>query len=144
VSPKFKEFVQRWAITTIAVLIAAFTVPGIDYDNWQGLLAGTLVLSLLNVFLRPLLTVLSFPLVLVTLGLFTIVINAFLLFLVGHMKHFHVTSFSAAFWGAVVIGLVTLVLNSLTGSGSSRVTVRRGPPRKPPPSDTGSGPVIDV
>jgi len=144
VSPKLKVFIQRWTITTVAVLVAAFTIPGINYDSWEGLLVGTLVLSLLNLFIRPVLTVLSFPLVLLTLGLFTIVINAFLLYLVGHMKHFHVASFGAAFWGAVVIGLTTLVLNSLTGTGNSRVTVRREPPKKGPPTDTGSGPVIDV
>src|SRR3954471_18342319 len=143
--PKLKKFVQRWSITTVAVLVAAFTVPGIHYDNWQGLLIATLVLSLLNVFIRPLLTVLSFPLVLLTLGLFIVVINAFLLYLVGRMKFFHVDSFGAAFWGAVVIGIITLVLNSFTKTGGARVSVRRGNnKKKPPPTDTGSGPVIDV
>ena len=149
VPPKLKEFLQRWSITTVAVLVAAFTVSGIHYDNWQGLLIATLVLSLLNAFIRPLLTVLSLPLVLVTLGLFIVVINAFLLYVVGRMKYFHVDSFGAAFWGAVVIGIITIVLNSFTKTGGARVSVRRGnnkrpPPKRPPPTDTGSGPVIDV
>jgi putative membrane protein len=141
--PKLKKFVQRWLITTVAVLIAAFTVPGIHYDNWEGLLVGTLVLSLLNMFIRPVLTVLSFALLIATLGLFTIIINAVLLFFVGRMKYFHVDTFGAAIWGAIVIGIVSMVLNSLTGTGTARITVRRGNNRKDPP-DTGSGPVIDV
>jgi putative membrane protein len=144
VPPKLKEFLQRWSINTVAVLIAAFTVPGIHYDNWQGLLIGTLVLSLLNVVIRPVLTFLSLPLVFVTFGLFIIVINAFLLYVVGRMKYFHVDTFGAACWGAVVIGIITIVLNSFTKTGSARVTVRRGNGKRPPPTDTGSGPVIDV
>jgi putative membrane protein len=98
----------------------------------------------LNAFLRPILTFLSLPLVLVTLGLFMLVINAVLLYFVGQMKHFHVDSFGAAFWGALVISIVSLVLNSLTRTGKARITVRRG--QKPPDNKphTGSGPVIDV
>src|SRR5690242_1373105 len=94
---KLKEFLQRWIITTVAVLVAASVVPGIRYDDWPNLLVATLVLGLLNAFLRPILTFLSLPLVLVTLGLFMLVINAVLLYFVGHMKHFHVDSFGAAF-----------------------------------------------
>ena len=140
---KLRKFVQRWLITTLAVLVAAFTVPGIRYDNPEGLLVGTLLLSLLNVFIRPVLTILSFPLLIVTLGLFTIVINAVLLYFVGRMKYFHVDTFGAAIWGAIVIGIISLLLNSLTGTGSARVTIRRSNHKKDPP-DTGSGPVIDV
>jgi len=141
---KLKEFLQRWLITTVAVLVATHVVKGIHYDDWQGLIVATLVLGLLNAFLRPVLMFLSLPLVVVTLGFFIFVINAVLLYLVGQMKHFHVDTFGAAFWGGLVISIVSLILNSLTGTGNARVTVRRG--KRPPgdKSDTGSGPVIDV
>ena len=141
---KLKEFLQRWLITTVAVLVAAHIVKGIRYDTPEGLIVATLVLGLLNAFIRPVLMFLSLPLVVVTLGLFNFVINALLLYLVGQMKHFHVDSFWVAFWGGLVISIVSLILNSLTGTGNARVTVRRG--KKPPPDkpDTGSGPVIDV
>lgn len=141
---KLKEFLQRWLITTVAVLVAAHVVPRIRYDDWQGLLVATLVLGLLNAFIRPVLMFLSLPLVVVTLGFFIFVINAVLLYLVGQMKHFHVDTFGAAFWGGLVISIVSVILNSLTGTGNARVTVQRG--KKPPAdkSDTGSGPVIDV
>src|SRR6266516_5417954 len=134
---KLKEFLQRWAITTVAVLVAAHSVKGIHYDkeNWPSLLVATLVLGLLNAFLRPLLMLLSLPLLIVTLGLFTLVINALLLYLVGQLKFFHVASFGAALWGALVISVVTIILNTLTGTGSSRVEVRR---KKPPSSPPGS------
>ncbi len=142
---QLKGFLQRWLITTVSVLVATHMVDGIDYDNWQGLLVATLVLGLLNAFLRPLLLLLSLPLVVVTLGLFTLVINAVLLYLVGQLKFFHVRSFGAAFWGALVISLVALLLNSFTRTGDARIEVHRG--KRPPPadkSDNGDGPVIDV
>ncbi len=142
-----KEFLKRWAITTVAVLVAAHTVKGIHYDksNWPSLLVATLVLGLLNAFLRPLLMLLSLPLLVVTLGLFTLVINALLLYLVGQIiQGFYVDSFSAAFWGGLVISVVSLLLNSLTGGGTTRVYFRRGKPRPPSDRSGGDGPTIDV
>jgi len=144
-SSQLKEFMQRWAIVTVAVLVAAFVVPGIHYDNWKGLLTGTLLLGLLNAFLKPVLMLLSLPLVIFTLGLFTVFINAALLYIVGRLKYFHVDSFWAALWGAFIISIVSLVLNSVTGTGSSRIEFRRGKPGSPSDkTDDGGGPVIDV
>ena len=141
---KFKLFIQRWIISTVAVLVATYIVPGIKYGNWKDLLVATLVLGLLNVFLRPILMLLSLPLLIFTLGLFTIVINALLLLLVSALlgNHFTVDGFWSAFWGALVISIVSMLLNSITGSGTSRVTVHRG--RPPGPNKDDDGPVIDV
>jgi putative membrane protein len=143
-SPKWKEFLGRWLITTVAVMVAANLGLGIHYDNFTTLLVASLLLGILNAFLRPLLVVLALPLVVLTLGFFFFVINALLLYLVGALvKGFHVDSFWAAFCGALVITIVTLVLNSLTGSGGARFKIRRG---TPPPGrrDDDDGPVIDV
>lgn len=120
-------FLKRWVITTVAVLVAANIVPGIHYDTKVGLLVATLVLGILNAVVRPVLLVLSLPLLILTLGLFLVVINALLLYWVGQMKTFHVHSFGAACLGAVVISLVSLILNTLTKSGNARVEIRRGP-----------------
>jgi putative membrane protein len=87
---------------------------------------------------------LALPLLIFTLGLFTLVINALLLYLVGILlePHFKVDSFGAAFLGALIISVVSVALNILTGAGSTRVTFSR---RRPPPkSDGDNGPVIDV
>ena len=141
-----KEFLQRWLIGTVACLVATYVVPGINYRHWLDLLVATFILGILNTFVRPLLLLLSFPFLIFTLGLFTLVINALLLYFVGSLlsPRFSVDSFAAAFWGALVITIVTLVLNSLTGTGSTRIKVQRGKP--PPPRDPGDGggPVIDV
>src|ERR1041384_699667 len=110
---KLKAFIQRWVISTVAVLVATHILrPRIDYATWQDLLIATLVLGLLNTFLRPILMLLSLPLLIFTLGLFTLVINALLLLLVDWLlkSTFHVDGFGSAFWGALVISLVSLLL----------------------------------
>jgi putative membrane protein len=144
---KLKLFIQRWIISTVAVLVATFVMRGhITYGNWKDLLVATLVLGLLNTFLRPILMLLSLPLLIFSLGLFTIVINAVLLLLVGALlgpEHFKVDGFWSAFWGALVISIVSILLNTLTGSGGSRVTVHRSQPPGSKKND-GDGPIIDV
>jgi len=163
--PKLKEFLQRWAITTVAVLAAAYIVSGIHYDNWIGLLIATLVLGLLNAFLRPLLVLatvgvlgafnvmlglraalVTLPLQILSFGFFLLVINAALLLFAGQLvSSFQVDGFWTAFKGGLVISIVSLLLNSLTGSGNARIQVHRGKPRTPgDKSDPGDGPVIDV
>ncbi len=143
---RVKSFLQQWLISTLAVLVATQLVKGIHYDSPTGLLVATLLLGILNTFVRPLLTLLALPLVLVTLGLFRLVINAGLLLLVGRIvEQFHVEGFAPALWGALIISIITLILNSLTGTGESRIEIRRGkPPPQPRKPDDGNGPVIDV
>jgi putative membrane protein len=138
------SFFKRWLITTVSVWVAANIVPGI-HSTPSGLLLAALVLGLLNAFVRPVMVRLSLLLVILTLGLFLLVINALLLWSVGLvLKDFHVDGFASAFWGSLIISLTSLVLNALTNTGSSRLEFHAGkPPRRPPPGD-GGGPVIDV
>jgi putative membrane protein len=137
------SFLKRWLITAVAVMLAANIVPGIHFTP-GGLVLATLLLGLLNAFVRPIMLVLSLPLLIFTLGLFILVINALLLYWVGHiLRNFQVDSFRSAFWGSLIISIVSLLLNTLTKGGGPRVEFRRGPAQRPPPRD-GGGPVIDV
>ncbi len=138
------SFLKRWLITTVSVWVAASIVSGIHSDTASGLFLAALVLGLLNAFVRPAMVVLSLPLVVFSLGLFMLVINALLLWAVGRvLKDFHVDGFWAAFWGSLIISLTSLILNALTKNGSGNVEVRiNKPPRRPP--GEGGGPVIDV
>ena len=146
---KLLRFLKSWIINTLAVLVAVEIVPGIHFNN-SGLLTpfiASLVLGILNAFIRPILMLLALPLLIFTLGLFTLVINALLLRLVGLLlaPHFQVDTFWSAFLGALIIGIVSVALNVLTGGAS--VTVRRQ--RRPPPQnksgdDDDDKPVIDV
>ena len=142
-SPTLKSFLQRWIILTLAVLVAAKVVPGITYDSTSGLLIATLLLGILNAFVRPIMMILSLPLLILSLGFFTLIINGLLLYWVGQvMKDFHVKSFTAAFFGALIISIVSILLNTLTGAGGSRIEVKRK--KNAPPDKDGNGPVIDV
>ena len=138
-----KSFLQRWLINAVAVMVAANLIKGIEYQTLSGLLVASLLLGIFNALLRPLLVLLSLPLVIFTLGLFTLVINALLLYFVGSLvKSFVVANFWAAFWGSLIISLVSLILNTLTGTGGSRIEFRRGKRRSG--RGDGDGPVIDV
>jgi putative membrane protein len=142
-SSPVKTFLQRWLVDTVAVMVSANVVKGINYDSMTSLLVASLLLGVFNAILRPLLLLLSLPLVIFTLGLFTLVINALLLYFVGQLvKSFHVADFGAAFFGALIISVVSLVLNSITGTGNSRIQFRRTRPRSGPKD--GDGPVIDI
>jgi putative membrane protein len=137
-----KRFLQSWLVNTLAVLVAVYLVPGIHYRTWLDLLVASLLLGILNAVIRPILMLLSLPLLIFSLGLFTLVINALLLDFVGYLLRpaFSIQDFGTAFWGALVISLVSLLLNSLSSTGRSRVHFER---RRPPPGD-GKGPVIDI
>ncbi|MGH7967382.1 MAG: phage holin family protein [Limisphaerales bacterium] len=140
-----KKFLQSWLINTLAVLVAVYVVPGIHYGRWPDLLVASLLLGILNAVIRPVLFLLTLPLLIFTLGLFTLFINALLLYFVGYVlrPQFYVVTFWDAFWGALVISVVSIILNTLTGSGNSRVHFEHR--RRPPGSDGGgNGPVIDI
>ena len=140
-----KKFLQSWIINTLAVLVAAYVLKGVHYNKPLDLFVASLVLGILNTILRPILMFLALPVLLLTLGLFYFVINGFILYFVGYLlrPHFYVDGFWDAFWGALIISLVSLVLNTLTGTGDSRVKIKRGG-RPGNPDSGGSGPVIDV
>jgi putative membrane protein len=140
-----KRFFQSWVINTLAVGLAYYIVKGIHCEKPLDLAVAALLLGILNAVLRPVLLLLTLPLVIFSLGIFTFVINALLLYFVGYLlrPHFYVDSFWDAFWGALIISVVSLILNVLTGAGNSRVRFQR--PRRPPDSGSdGGGPVIDI
>jgi putative membrane protein len=138
-----KRFIQSWVINTLAVLVAAYIVKGIHYQKPLDLVVASLVLGILNAVLRPILLLLALPLLVLTLGVFLLVLNAVVLYFVGYLlrPHFYVMDFSSAFWGALIISVVTIVLNSLTGTGNARIKVDRdGTNTKPPDRND----VIDI
>jgi putative membrane protein len=142
-----KQFFQRWLITTLAVALTAVILQErIHYTSWEYLLLASLLLGIFHAFIRPVMMLLALPLLIFTLGLFMLVINASLLWFVGYLlkPNFVVDSFGWALLGSVIISVVSLALNVLTGTNRGRVTIRRGSPPPPPKRDDGNGPVIDV
>ncbi|HYE32311.1 MAG TPA: phage holin family protein [Methylomirabilota bacterium] len=144
-SPGVKSFLVRWAITSVGVLVASKIVRGIRVDALDSLIVAALLLGFFNAVLRPIMMVLTFPLLIVTLGLFTFVINALMLALTAWLlPGFSVSGFWSAFIGSIVISIVSLIGNGLVGKEKKPQEPPRPantPPSRPP---VGEGPVIDV
>ncbi len=119
-----RHFVFRWAITTVAVMAASSIIHGIRYDSVASLIGAALLLGILNAFLRPILLILSAPLILLTLGLFILVVNGLMLLIVPSIViGFHVDTFASAFWGAIVISIVSWILSAFFRGSDGRVHV---------------------
>jgi putative membrane protein len=112
----------KWVINTIAIIVSVKIVPGITYvGGWLGILVVGVIFGLINTFIRPFINLFSIPLLILSLGLFTLVINALMLSLTSWISAglnlgFHVAGFKAAFIGSLVISLVSLVLSCLLPS----------------------------
>ena len=119
-----RHFVFRWAVTTVAVMVASSIIHGIRYDTVASLIGAALLLGILNAFLRPILLILSAPLILLTLGLFILVVNGLMLLIVPNIViGFHVDTFASAFWGAIVISIVSWMLSAFFRGSDGRVHV---------------------
>ena len=107
-----KGILLRWLIQTIAILVAAYVLKGIDVTGFVPALAAAAILGILNAFVRPLLLLLTLPLNILSLGLFTFVINAFLLKIASlAIEGFTVEGFWAALLGSLFISFVSALLN---------------------------------
>jgi putative membrane protein len=134
-------FLGQWFVLTLSVLAAAHVVPGIEYHGALALLAASLLLGLFNAVVRPLLVLLSLPLVVASFGLFLLAINTALFYFTGHLvRGFVVHTWTAAFLGSLVCSLLGMLLRRF----------RRAPRPSPAPSPAqgwrsrDGGRVIDV
>lgn len=118
------RFLLRWGITAAAVAVAAWIVPGITVADphraWTVVLVA-LVLGLVNAFIRPIVSFLSCGLIILTLGLFTLVINGLMLWLASWITGdwlglaFEVSGFWAAFLGALIVSVVSAIVSTFVG-----------------------------
>jgi putative membrane protein len=120
------KFIIRLLITAAALWAAVMLVPGIDYTGpWLNLLLVALVFGLVNALVRPILVYLSCPIIVLTLGLFMLVLNGLMLWLTGALSGalgiaFEVRGFLPAFIGGLVVGIVSAVLNVFVGKRRDR------------------------
>jgi putative membrane protein len=127
------RFLVRLFVNAAALWVATRLVPGVTYSGgWLPFLGVALVFGVVNAFIRPVAKVLTFPLIIVTLGIFALVVNGLMLWLTSSLAEalelgFHVSGFWSAFWGALVVSIVSTVLSmfvSESTSSSSRAPVR--------------------
>ena len=128
---QLRSVVLKWLITSLAIFAAIYLVPGIHFTGpgWQlGIIAA--IFSMVNLLLRPILMLITCPMIILTLGLFSVAINALMLILTANVAvylgiEYSIDSFTTAFIGALVSSFTSLILNMLAGEGSVRVEVRR-------------------
>jgi putative membrane protein len=119
----------HWFITCIALVIAAWLVPGIrvEREAWTVFAGMAIILGLVNAFIKPLLTFMSCPLIILTLGLFVLVINGITLWLAAAIAvqvfhvGFYVDGFVPAFLGALIVSIVSVILTAILGPRRSGV-----------------------
>jgi len=118
-------FFLRWSINLLALMIAARLIDGIRIQSLgMGILAAG-ILGVVNAVIRPVALLLTLPINLVTLGLFTLVINAMMLELVAYLvPGFVIETFRAAFWGALIISIVSWLLNIFVGGDGRMVYIK--------------------
>jgi putative membrane protein len=106
------KFLTKWLVNVLALIIVIHLAEGISSDSWQTTAVAALVLGFINAFLRPLIILLTLPLNILSLGLFTLVINGSMFFLVSKIvAGFSVAGFASAFWAALLFSLFSFILN---------------------------------
>ena len=118
-------FLLHWAITAISLWVASLLFKGLKFDNATSLIISALLLGLANALVKPLLIILTLPLTLVTFGVFILVINALMILLVAWIvKGFKVSGFWTAFFAAIFISLLSILIGSLVSEGDPRTEIR--------------------
>jgi len=111
----------NWALSALAVWIVSHVISGFHVGGWLSALIAALVIGFVNATLGMFLKIVTFPLTLLTLGLFWLIINAAMIELASAIAYgFRVDTFGAAFWGAIVLSLVNMFLRWLAGTGKER------------------------
>jgi putative membrane protein len=110
------RFLTRWLVCSLGLWIAAnFLSNSISYDNkLRVIIIAGLVLAIINVILKPILVIFSLPAIVLTLGLFMVIINGLTVFIASKLYHpLHVTNFWAAVFAGMVIGLVNYLVTAI-------------------------------
>ena len=103
----------RWLVLTAAIIVASYLIQGIEVNGFFSAFFAAAILGILNVFFRPILLILTLPINILTLGFFTFIINAVLLKMAsGVISGFVVHGFWSAVFGALIISVVSWLLNS--------------------------------
>ena len=107
----------RWVINALLLMLIPYVVPGVEVASFFTALVVAVVLAAINAVIRPLIILLTLPINILTLGLFTLVINALMFWFVSAIvKGFTVTNFWAAFFAALIYALFSMLISSLDRS----------------------------
>lgn len=105
-------FLFRWFFNAVAIYLTTLIIRGIQVPDFTTALIAALVLGIVNAFIRPIVLLLTLPINILTLGLFTLIVNTLMLYIVAAVvQSFVITSFWSALIGALLIALISTVLS---------------------------------
>ena len=103
-----------WLLYALAIIFIAWLVPGISVENFSSALLVCVIIALINIFIRPIIMLVTLPVNFLTLGIFGLIINALLFMLAGYLAPgVNVNGFLSAFLGSVVLSFLSMVINSV-------------------------------
>ncbi len=107
-------FLIRWLFNAVAMYLTTLIIPGVTTPDFGGAIIAALILGIVNAFIRPLVLLLTLPVNILTLGLFTLVINTLMLYLVAWIvpSYLQLSGFGAAFLGALLISIISYILST--------------------------------
>ncbi len=104
----------RWVAYSLSIIFVSWVVPGIDVENFISAMLVCIIIALINTFIKPLLEIITFPINILTLGLFSLIINALLLMLAGAIAPgFEVEGFLSAFVGSILLSVFALGISRI-------------------------------
>jgi len=113
---------MRWVLNALILMLIPYVVPGVTVESFFSALVVAIVLALVNALIRPILLILTLPINILTLGLFTLVINGLMFYLVSAIvKGFEITNFTAAFFAALVYSIISLLIGSLQSPDEPKI-----------------------
>ena len=113
------NFAIKWLVNIAALFVVIHVVAGVAADNWQAIVVAAFVLGLFNAFLRPFVIALTLPINVLSLGLFTLIINGFFFYLAAKFVNgFSVMSFWNAFWASIIFSIISFILNTVVAPSS--------------------------
>jgi putative membrane protein len=110
-----QAFLIRWLLNSVAMYLTTVIVPGVRTPDFGGAVIAALILGIVNAIIRPVILLLTLPVTIVTLGLFTLVINTLMLYVVARIvpSYLQLSGFGAAFLGALLITIISAILSSI-------------------------------
>jgi putative membrane protein len=107
-----KNFLIKWIVNIAALYVIIHIVTGVSADSWESIIIAAFVLGLLNAFVKPFIIFITLPFTILTLGFFTLIINACLFYLASKfVSGFQVINFASAFWAALLFSIISSILN---------------------------------
>ncbi|MFH1855414.1 MAG: phage holin family protein [bacterium] len=114
--------ILRWIVNALILMLIPYIVPGMTIESFFSAMVVAVMLALVNALIKPILLVLTLPINILTLGLFTLVINGLMFYLVSAIvKGFNITNFTAAFLAALVYSVISLLISYLDNPQTPKV-----------------------